>query len=148
MGLIEYRDKTSNLVSRKSFTRTSHIIGTILGVSKIKSEKALRERNFGELELRHEPDDVYLKIWLEDSKDPDHGIWGVESANSIMKRTTELVAKLEKLYIEETILLVSHGDTLQILQCGFDGFSAAKHKDVTSFKVAEIREFTLVNAQK
>jgi len=120
---------------------SSDIAQRVLGASYVYLEKGLRERDFGKLELTCL--DLYREIWQEDSINPNRGIWGVESATSVMKRTTELVAHLERACRDKTILLVSHGDTLQILQCGFDGLPARAHKDVQPFKAGEIRELRL-----
>jgi probable phosphoglycerate mutase len=77
----------------------------------------LRERNFGELELS--ADSGYADVWQEDVENPDSQLRGVESVNQVMTRVTSVVAEYEDRYSGATILLVSHGDALQILQTAF-----------------------------
>jgi len=132
-------------IHSSDFLRTRETAGIarhILGAShQVCLEKGLRERDFGKLELTHL--ELYHEIWQEDSINPKRGIWGVESAEHVMKRTTGVVSHLERVYTNKTILLVSHGDTLQILQCGFDGLPAEKHREVWPFDPGELRELEL-----
>ena len=56
---------------------------------------------------------------------------------------TGLVAELERRYAGRDILLVSHGDTLQILQAGFLRMDPAAHRRLPPLGVAEIRTLRL-----
>jgi broad specificity phosphatase PhoE len=64
---------------------------------------------------------------------------GVETAAAVLDRVAGLVAGLERGYSGRDILLVSHGDTLQILQAGFAGIDPSRHRTVPHLEVAEIR---------
>ncbi|CAF1650016.1 unnamed protein product, partial [Didymodactylos carnosus] len=80
----------------------------------------LRERAFGIYNGKSM--DNYEKIWtLDATNDHEHLLnkTQVESTRDVIRRTTKLIANLEKLYSNDIILLVSHGDTLQILQTAF-----------------------------
>ncbi|MGB5330719.1 MAG: histidine phosphatase family protein, partial [Gammaproteobacteria bacterium] len=77
-------------------------------------EPRLRERHFGELELAS--DDSYDQVWQQDEVNPDSRVKDVESVNQVMARVTSVIADYENQYSAATILLVSHGDALQILQ--------------------------------
>lgn len=44
---------------------------------------------------------------------------------------------------DKDILLISHGDTLQILQCGFKKVSPYKHRGLVHIEIAEIRRVNL-----
>jgi probable phosphoglycerate mutase len=68
---------------------------------------------------------------------------GIEPATAVLDRTAGLVADLERRYSGRGILLVSHGDTLQILQAGFLRMDPAKHRQVPHLDTAEIRELRL-----
>jgi broad specificity phosphatase PhoE len=57
-----------------------------------------------------------------------------------LQRTSQLISKLERIYKNNKILLVSHGDTLQILQCAFQKQPASKHRTLSHLEVGEIRE--------
>ena len=68
---------------------------------------------------------------------------GIEPAASVLDRATALVADLERRYTGRDILLVSHGDTLQILQAGFLRMDPAAHRRLPHLGVAEIRALRL-----
>ena len=67
----------------------------------------------------------------------------VEPATAVLDRATALVAELERRYTGRDILLVSHGDTLQILQAGFLRMDPAAHRRLPPLGVAEIRALRL-----
>ncbi len=112
-------------------------------------EEDLRERYFGKFEGQGNSDEVYKKVWVEDTKNPGHGKWKVESANAVQARATQVISKLEedsKANGGKLFLLVAHGDTLKITQTGFQKQSASAHcdpKQVPKFQTAEIRELVL-----
>lgn len=105
------------------------------------SDVRLRERNFGELELG--PDSAYDTVWQQDELDPDSEYRAVESANRVMERVTGLIVDLEQRYAQSTLLLVSHGDALQIMQTAFAGRDASVHRDLQHLQTAEIRFLSL-----
>jgi broad specificity phosphatase PhoE len=107
----------------------------------IETDARLRERYFGKLELGS--DNAYAEIWRRDAEDADHQHRAVESANQVMTRVTELIIDLEGRYVDETILLVSHGDALQILQAAFERFDAASHRQLQHLQTGEIRPLRL-----
>ena len=110
------------------------------GVS-ICEEPRLRERHFGELELAS--DESYDQVWRQDEANPDSQARGVESANQVMARVTAVIADYENQYSAATILLVSHGDALQILQTAFAGLDASSHRQLEHLHTAEIRQLLL-----
>ena len=57
-------------------------------------------------------------MWEQDERDPKHTFNNVESVESVVRRTTALVHELNGRYQAKTIVLVAHGDVLQILQAG------------------------------
>ncbi len=98
----------------------------------------LRERNFGELELAS--DSGYAEVWQEDAENPDSQLRGVESVNQVMTRVTSVVAEYEDRYTGTTILLVSHGDALQILQTAFARMDGSSHRQLDHLHTAQIRQ--------
>ena len=104
-------------------------------------EPRLRERDFGEYELG--PDDAYAHVWREDRRDADSRHRGVESVNQVMARVTQVVCDLEQSLRDATILLVSHGDALQILQTAFASRDGSAHRDLEHLQTAEIRQLQL-----
>lgn len=104
----------------------------------IKLDRRLRERNFGELELT--PDSGYADVWKEDAENPDNQLNGVESVNQVMTRVTNLVIEYENRFTDATILLVSHGDALQILQTAFARMDGSSHRQLDHLPTAQIRQ--------
>lgn len=98
----------------------------------------LRERDFGELELAS--DSGYADVWQEDAANPDSRLRGVESVNQVMTRVTSVVAEYEDRYSGATILLVSHGDALQILQTAFARKDGSSHRQLDHLHTAQIRQ--------
>jgi len=101
----------------------------------------LRERGFGAHELQR--DDAYREVWREDERDADHRANGVESANQVMARVTALILDCERRFSDAGLLLVSHGDVLQILQTAFAGADARSHRSLEHLQTAEIRQLLL-----
>lgn len=100
-------------------------------------EPRLRERNFGELELQsHER---YAEVWSVDARNPDAHTLQSESANEVRARIVSLCAEFEAETSDAVLVLVSHGDTLQILQTLFAGLPAGAHRSLPHLQNAELR---------
>ncbi len=116
---------------------------------RIRIEPALRERDFGDFEGHGDSELVYQQVWREDALDPSHSRWQVESAAAVQHRVTTLVAEIDTCATAHgavLCLLVSHGDTLKILETGLRRQSPALHQDarvVRPFRTGEIRPFKL-----
>ncbi|MFO7629372.1 MAG: histidine phosphatase family protein [Prochlorococcaceae cyanobacterium] len=111
----------------------------------IRIEADLRERDFGQFEGLSPSGPIYRKIWDQDARNPSSSSEGVESAEAVQRRVAALIARLERQAAANPgriSVLVSHGDTLKILQTSAQGQSAAAHQDpsqVTPFETGEIR---------
>lgn len=131
-------------------------------------ETRLRERYFGE--FNGETDTRYQDVWDEDIHDANHVKFGVESPNSVLERTTRFIVELEDLLSSSSsssslskedkeqegkqkdrekcnrpwkVILVAHGDVLQILQTGFLLHDdASRHRCLDHLETATIRELT------
>jgi broad specificity phosphatase PhoE len=121
---------------------TAHIVQQALGVPDIHVSHKLRERHFGNWEKGNSTN-LYDIVWVSDGQNADHVENGVEAANAVLDRATALIVELEKKYRGKNILLISHGDTLQILQTGFRKIDASKHRSLPNLETAEIRELVL-----
>jgi broad specificity phosphatase PhoE len=106
-------------------------------IQPLQFDERLRERNFGDLELTS--DRAYPLVWSQDEIDADNLEKGVESPNQVMQRVSALVCDYEAKYSSLAILLVSHGDALQILQTAFLKQDASKHRQQQHLQTAEIR---------
>ena len=119
--------------------RTAEIVKEVLEVKgEILFDDRLRERWFGDFEGKHNSN--YQKVWDIDRENPEHKKFNVESAKEVQERTMSLLADLEKKYKNKNILLISHGDALQIMQTGFHKKSPAVHRELKHIETAEIRE--------
>ena len=101
----------------------------------------LRERCFGDCE--GSATDNYARVWAADETDSGQVGRGVEPVAAVLDRTTALIVDLERRYSGRHILLVSHGDTLQILQAAFLRMSPTKHRSLPGLETAEIRRLRL-----
>lgn len=97
----------------------------------------LRERNFGPLDTASAEN--YAHVWVADAR--REAVPGVEGVEAVRSRALALVDELETRCSGRTVLLVAHGDTLQILQTAFAGLSAADHRTLPPMSNAEIRFF-------
>jgi len=144
------------IICSSDFSRarqTAEIVRTQLGAPEIEVTGALRERCFGEWD--GSSTDNYTRVWAADqagsaqagSAQADSDIEpvsnGVEPASGVLDRTTALVVDLERRFSGRHILLVSHGDTLQILQAGFLRMNPASHRSLPGLQTAEIRRLYL-----
>ena len=98
----------------------------------------LRERYFGELDGGD--DSQYQRVWSHDALDANHKYYGVESVNGVAERIRRLINSLEQKHTNDTILLVAHGDVLQIMQTVFEQRPTSEHRLVKHLDVAEIRQ--------
>jgi len=110
-------------------------------IQPLQFDERLRERNFGDLELT--ADSAYPLVWGRDKIDADSLEKGVESPNQVMQRVSALVCDYEANYSSMAILLVSHGDALQILQTAFSKQDASKHRQQQHLQTAEIRDLKI-----
>lgn len=124
----------------KRCRETSEIARDILQCAPIHFTVLLRERYFGIWEKTSLSN--YQRVWDLDAQNPDQSINNVESANAVLKRVMLLINDLEKKYQHTNILLVSHGDALQILQTAFNNLSTSHHRQLPLLVTAEIRDLT------
>ena len=123
----------------KRARESAEIAHELLGcIQPLQFDERLRERNFGDLELTS--DSAYPLVWGQDKIDADNLEKGVESPNQVMQRVSALVCDYEANHSSLTILLVSHGDALQILQTAFSKQDASKHRQQQHLQTAEIRD--------
>jgi glucosyl-3-phosphoglycerate phosphatase len=80
---------------------------------------------------------------VSDRPDTGNGDHGVERAADVLGRATAFIADLERRFAGRDILLVSHGDTLQILQAGFLLMDPSGHRRLPHLETAEIRTLRL-----
>lgn len=131
---------STTLIYASDFTRahqTAEIVRQAIGAGNIVATEALHERYFGDWEKTAHTN--YEKVWQFDQTAADYHENNVEPLAFVLARTLRLIASIEREYQNRDILLVSHGDTLQILQAGLGGYSPTKHRDLPHLETAEIR---------
>jgi broad specificity phosphatase PhoE len=121
--------------------QTAQIVRACLGTAEVVVTEALRERCFGDLEGSSSQN--YARVWDADEAGRGHADGGIEQAAAVLDRATGFIADLEGRYCGRDILLVSHGDTLQILQAGFLRMAPSRHRRLPHLDTAEIRELRL-----
>ena len=67
----------------------------------------------------------------------------MESANEVQARFWKVVMDTEKEFHDRLILLVGHGDTLQIGQTAFFDMPSSVHRRIMPLLPAEIRQMRL-----
>ena len=117
---------------------TAEITRKLLNVKKINFHKNLRERYFGKYD-KTSLDNIKI-VWEHDEKNANHKYQRTENPNKVLKRTLILINQLENKYKNKKILLVSHGDVLQILYTHVSGKSVGHHRHIPNLETAEIRE--------
>ncbi|MFQ3788781.1 histidine phosphatase family protein [Halomonas sp. A29] len=127
--LAAWRWPAPTRILHSDFLRTTETAGRVaahFGLE-LQPEPRLRERNFGAFEGL--ADSHYHDVWVHDARDPEHREYGVESVASVAARMQGVVASLEQSLRDETVLLVSHGDPLQIMLTALEGRLLSKHRD-------------------
>lgn len=99
----------------------------------------LSERHFGALEGQDAT--RYPEIWEVDAVDPLHRRHGAESPAAVRARTVDLILNLEREHDARCILLVAHGDTLQLLWTAFACRDATTHRQRPPLLPAGLEEF-------
>lgn len=123
---------------------TAEIGQKVLKAGTVVVDHRLRERFFGRYDGKSNK--YYQAVWDLDVVDPSHTDMGVESANDVQSRFGEVIAEAERDFNKRIILLVGHGDLLQIGETGFFGLPASVHRSLSHLKNAEIRPYMLRKA--
>lgn len=120
------------------FSRTAHTAQVVASVLDISFEggqcmvlEDLRERFFGpSYELKSH--DKYPDIWALDEKDPFMQPEGGESVADVVSRLTNSLINMESQFQGCRVLVVSHGDPLQIFQTILNAAKDSCENDLAS----------------
>ncbi len=138
--LGQYSGPGPSAVYSSDFLRareTADLAAEGFGIATVTLRSELRERRFGALEGNDSSH--YQEVWRQDQDDTANPDPGIESVYAVSARVSALIHELEQRHHGETLLLVSHGDTLQILQTLFADTPANRHRDLPHLQLAEIR---------
>ncbi len=124
---------------------TALVAQQVLNTQSVLVDKRLRERDFGGYELKDHA--AYSEIWEHDLAgviDLKRGaqptpLHDVESVESVLNRGLQVIDDLEAQFYDENIVLVGHGDVMQILLTYFSGQNPRLHRSIPSLGNAEIR---------
>ena len=116
---------------------TAEIAHHLLQADSINFDTRLRERSFGDWELQE--DSNYESVWESDLAQPTKPKNNVESVVSVINRTLSCIMDLNADYDSRQILLVCHGDVLQIALAHFAGVLVHRHRSLKPLENAEIR---------
>lgn len=134
----------NTIIYSSDFSRareTAKIVQVSLGAADVTYSELLRERYFGVWDnTSHEN---YAKIWQCDLQSATSHENNVEPVASVLARVTRLINEIEQIYQSKDILLVSHGDTLQILQAAFQEIDPRYHRSLPHLVTAEIRQLSV-----
>lgn len=120
---------------------TAELSAKILALPAPQVEVGLRERFFGDWEGKS--DIHYPTIWALDNDAATQVSQRVESVDDVRQRGLSVIAKLDAQFSREVILLVSHGDMLQILLTAFVGIPAQQHRTLPHHAQAQIKSLII-----
>ena len=125
-------------VVHSDFLRTTHTAARVAAAFglEMQKEERLRERHFGELEGK--ADSHYPEVWAFDAQNADHTQWQVEPVKRVAARMVAALEALEQRFEGETVLVVSHGDPLQILLTALAGKPLIQHREQPALLPASI----------
>jgi glucosyl-3-phosphoglycerate phosphatase len=123
----------------KRAAETAGIARQLLGARELQKTPALRERKMGKYDGKKTS--IYHEIWPHDETEKQVLKKNeVEGPEEMLYRLTDLINQLETRYKGEYILLVSHGDPLQVLQASFAGLNPEQSRNQEYIPTAEIRK--------
>ncbi len=116
--------------------QTAEIAADCIGAAAPHLDERLRERRFGIFEGTS--DRQYDIAWARDREGRDVGD-GVESAQAVLVRMLDCIADIERSQEGKTVLLVSHGDPIDILQARTKEVSLAERRSTDPISPGEIQ---------
>jgi probable phosphoglycerate mutase len=117
--------------------QTAELIAQSLNLPSPQQDTGLRERFFGSWEGKSDEhlQGIYQRDEITEKQVDD----GVESTEAILQRGIKVLERLEHRHQGHVILLVSHGDILQILRTAFVGKPPRQHRSLPHHETGEIR---------
>lgn len=138
---LQSRIDNNTLIVSSDYLRakeTADIVHSVVSCNQsIITDERLRERDFGKWELhdhRH-----YEDVWKYDLSHPEKTTNEVETVSQTLARTRSLIQRLESEFNNQSVLLVSHGDVLQILLAHYHNLNPRFHRSLAAIGNAEIR---------
>lgn len=122
----------------KRALETAQIMQRAIGsVHPLTVDTNLRERYFGNYELQS--DRNYEQVWMGDGSCRQEVLEEVETVEETLTRALKSILSLESEHNGKTILLVGHGDVMQILLAHHNNIKPKHHRSLRSLGNADIR---------
>ncbi len=138
---LKTRLSSDTVIISSDFKRakeTADIVSSVISSNDaVTLEPKLRERNFGDWELADHAN--YETVWQHDINNPSQSQQNVESVDQVLDRGLSVLTVLDKKYTNKNILLVGHGDVLQILLAHHHNINPRFHRSLSSIGNADIR---------
>ena len=136
--LAQWRWPEPTRVVHSDFLRTTQTAARVAAAFALnmQKEERVRERHFGELD--GQTDSYYPEVWAFDAQSADHTQWQVEPVSRVAARMCAALDALEQRFEGETVLVVSHGDPLQILLTALAGKPLTQHREQPALLPASI----------
>ncbi len=139
-SILAYEGKAPTKIYCSDFKRTQEtakLAAELFSLASVNNDVRLRERYFGDYEGKTAY--AYELAWASDLLSDTETEFNVESSHQVCQRMLEMILALENQYNNETILLVSHGDPLQILSTAFHSIPSNFHRNIPHHETAEIK---------
>lgn len=138
-GALEQGLGAGTLVLSSDFARarqTAEEFASVLGTQDPRLDPRLRERNFG---IHDEgPASAYEQVWAVDSARGIHED-GVEPVQDVAARIGQVLREVDGPAVDGPVVLVAHGDVLQIMLALGAGVDPHDHRGVPHLGNAELR---------
>jgi len=122
---------------KRAFETAEIMKSVIDSVPAIITDTNLRERNFGDYELQDHS--LYEDVWQNDITHPKASKNSVETVENTLARGLKVISSLEQRFSDNTILLIGHGDVLQMLLAHHHNINPRFHRSLSSLGNADIR---------
>lgn len=138
---LNTRLSSDTLIISSDFKRareTADIMQSVLAcTAAVSFDQRLRERDFGDWELSGQSN--YETVWQQDISHPALPFNGVETVGEVLKRGLSVIESLEQNFRQRSILLVGHGDVLQVLLAYHHNINPRFHRSLSNIANADIR---------
>ena len=141
---------TNAIIVSSDFLRareTAEIMKSVIGCDQeVIIDIELRERYFGNWEMTDHAN--YETVWQNDINNPGLSQEEVETVDRVLVRGLSVIERMESAFEGKSILLVGHGDVLQILLSHHHNINPRFHRSLSSIGNADIRSLAKLELVK
>lgn len=138
----------NTIVMSSDFARAKETAQIVSGAlsCQMRIDKRLRERDFGELDGGNVAE--YAAAWQLDTENHMDQALNIEPPQSVADRMLAVIESVEEQFDNRAVILVSHGDPLQILEAVLCGRKPHEHRQISHLSVCELRQLPSFDATK